>query len=97
MKEQLIEDYGAAVLEAAVTTAIPPPVREARRAPENRPRKLPPSVTRAYRLRKAMAKVEVYRAMLHTRSMAPLRLSHELVLVLRNRDCVGEQHAHRRL
>ena len=36
-------------------------------------------------------KVEVYRAMLHTRSMAPLRLIHELVLVLRNRDSVGER------
>ena len=93
MKEQLIEDYGAAVLEAAVTTAIPPPVGEARRAPENRPRKLAPSVTRAYLLRKAMAKVEVYRAMLHTRSMTRLRLSHELVLVLTKRD--GEQRTER--
>jgi hypothetical protein len=88
MKEHLIENYGAARFEAAVTTAIPPPARRPGRTPENRPRKLAPPVTRAHRLRKAMAKVDAYRAMLHTRCRTPLGLSHELVLVLTN--CDGE-------
>ena len=84
MKEQLIEKSGAAILDAPVTNAIPPPVRQPRRAPEYPPRKLAASVTRAP-LEKAVVSVEVFRTMLQTRCVAPLRLSQELKLVLTNR------------
>ena len=88
MKEQMIEKSGAAMLEAVVANAIPPPAQQARRAPEYPPRKLAASVTRAPRLEKAIVSVEVFRTMLQTRCTAPLRLSHELTLVLTNRDGV---------
>jgi len=83
---KLIENSGAAILDAAITTAIPPPVWEPRRTPEFRPRKLAGSVSRVDRVQKDMAKAEVGRAMLHTRCVAPLRLSHTLMLILANGD-----------
>jgi hypothetical protein len=79
MKKTPIENYWTAIPASAITTAIPPPVRDPIPAPEAR---LAMSATRASRLGNAMAKVEVFRAMLHTRSIAPLRLSHELGLIL---------------
>jgi hypothetical protein len=93
MKKQMNENLGAAILDTTVMSAIPPPVREPRRAPESRRRNLAASVSRAERLERAMAKLEVYRGMLYTRSRAPLRLSHELTLILTN--CEGGQRAER--
>jgi len=81
MKERLSENFGAATLHAAIPSAIALPVRTPR-APEYGPRKLARPGSGDDRLRRGIAKKDIYREMLRNRCVEHLRLSPELTLVL---------------